>query len=371
MALPTSGAISLNDIHVEAGGATGTLCSINDTDIRALISSTAGTTVSFDDYYGASASKSVQFDIEGGRGGIGDLNGQYGSGGSTKVTYALSSTRSFILRTGGRGEDGNASNEAGGGGAASFVTTSGSNFAVTIGVGGGGGGAGYADLGTTNRGKGGVGTGYSGIWTSFTSYPYYITPGGNGYSDDSTPTNFPHTGGSAAEARGGQGGGQNSTNRTLGGGGGTGRYNGNAGSNLTSTQGGLSSLAGGRGGENSAANSNANGGQTTTNAFEGGIGGNAVDVSDSGGGGGGGGAPSGGGGAGGAYGAGGGGGGGAAYDGTSLNSIPNLTPTAKTGTNGARADTGRIRVYIDGVLNTTLTGSGVNGTQNLTYQVTV
>ena len=36
MALPTSGALSLNAIHVEAGGTTGTTCSLNDTDIRGL-----------------------------------------------------------------------------------------------------------------------------------------------------------------------------------------------------------------------------------------------------------------------------------------------------------------------------------------------
>lgn len=56
MPLQTSGQISLDDIHVEAGGTTGTAVSINDTDIRALISSTAGTAVDFADYYGASSS---------------------------------------------------------------------------------------------------------------------------------------------------------------------------------------------------------------------------------------------------------------------------------------------------------------------------
>lgn len=54
MALQSSGAISLDDIHVEVGGTTGTAVSINDTDVRDLISSTAGTLVDFDDFYGAS-----------------------------------------------------------------------------------------------------------------------------------------------------------------------------------------------------------------------------------------------------------------------------------------------------------------------------
>ena len=60
MALPTSGALTLDAIHVQAGGSTGTTCSLNDTDIRGLtpasgktINSTQGTTIDFDDFYGA------------------------------------------------------------------------------------------------------------------------------------------------------------------------------------------------------------------------------------------------------------------------------------------------------------------------------
>ena len=55
MALPTTGPLSLDDIHVEAGGATGTLCTINDADILALIGKTASTEMGFDEWYGASA----------------------------------------------------------------------------------------------------------------------------------------------------------------------------------------------------------------------------------------------------------------------------------------------------------------------------
>ena len=60
MALQTSGAISLNDIHVEAGGSTNTICSLNDSDIRGLtaasgftINSTLGTNIDFGDFYDA------------------------------------------------------------------------------------------------------------------------------------------------------------------------------------------------------------------------------------------------------------------------------------------------------------------------------
>ena len=61
MALPTSGALSLNAIHIEAGGSSSTTCSLNDTDIRGLtaasgrtINSTQGTNIDFADFYGAS-----------------------------------------------------------------------------------------------------------------------------------------------------------------------------------------------------------------------------------------------------------------------------------------------------------------------------
>lgn len=55
MALQTSGAISLNEIHIEAGGTTGTTATINDADIRALIGKASGVAMSFSEWYGASA----------------------------------------------------------------------------------------------------------------------------------------------------------------------------------------------------------------------------------------------------------------------------------------------------------------------------
>lgn len=65
MALQTSGAISLGQIHVEAAGsgyAFSSISSLNDTDIRNLtaasgrtINSTLGTEIDFADFYGASA----------------------------------------------------------------------------------------------------------------------------------------------------------------------------------------------------------------------------------------------------------------------------------------------------------------------------
>ena len=71
MALATSGALTLDQIHVEAGGTTGTTCSLNDSDIRGLtaasgrtINSTLGTNIDFADFYGASAVPKLQQTVD-------------------------------------------------------------------------------------------------------------------------------------------------------------------------------------------------------------------------------------------------------------------------------------------------------------------
>lgn len=56
MALPSSGAISLNQMHIEAGGTSGTTVSINDADIRTMINKASGAQASFSEYHGASSS---------------------------------------------------------------------------------------------------------------------------------------------------------------------------------------------------------------------------------------------------------------------------------------------------------------------------
>ena len=55
MALPSSGSISLNQMHIEVGSSSGTQVSINDSDIRGLIGKSSGATMSFSEWYGASA----------------------------------------------------------------------------------------------------------------------------------------------------------------------------------------------------------------------------------------------------------------------------------------------------------------------------
>lgn len=56
MPLPGSGTITLNQLHVEAGGSSGTQASLNDSDIRAIIGKSSGAQNSLSEYYGVSAS---------------------------------------------------------------------------------------------------------------------------------------------------------------------------------------------------------------------------------------------------------------------------------------------------------------------------
>ena len=66
MTLPTTGAISLDDIHVEAGGTTGTQASINDSDIRGIANSipSAFNPMPFKFWYGAPFSISAMDTID-------------------------------------------------------------------------------------------------------------------------------------------------------------------------------------------------------------------------------------------------------------------------------------------------------------------
>ena len=85
MALPTSGNLTLNQIHIEAGGSSGTACTLNDTDIRGLneasgrvINNTQGTAIEIADFYGAA--NSLSFVINNAQGGY------YGGGASSYKT---------------------------------------------------------------------------------------------------------------------------------------------------------------------------------------------------------------------------------------------------------------------------------------------
>jgi len=76
MALQTSGPISLNDIHIEAGGSSGSTVSINDADIIGLISKSSGSEMSFNEWYGATSSVPNSFSVT----GVGATTGLNGVG---------------------------------------------------------------------------------------------------------------------------------------------------------------------------------------------------------------------------------------------------------------------------------------------------
>ena len=76
MATPSSGAISLNDMHVEAGGSSGTTCSINDSDIRLIADKSSGATASWNDYYDRAADFTTVVTV----GGTNTTSGAGGSG---------------------------------------------------------------------------------------------------------------------------------------------------------------------------------------------------------------------------------------------------------------------------------------------------
>jgi len=65
MALPNSGPLTLNQIHVEAGGSPGTTAALNDSDIRGLIGKGSGAQMAFNEWYGASAEVNIPLTISG------------------------------------------------------------------------------------------------------------------------------------------------------------------------------------------------------------------------------------------------------------------------------------------------------------------
>ena len=296
MALPTSGPLSLNQIHIEAGGTSGTTASINDADIRALIGKASGATMSFSEWYGASGSVTINltiaantnnYNIQSSRGGtyvagVTTVNVTINSGvtvGSTSTgTYALETGSSWatgdvinIINNGtvkGRGANGGAGGDsfyntinvagntsdpgaAGGVGGnafrAQFATTFTNNGSVYGGGGGGGGGGGWTGLTggksvlatATGGGGGGGGAGVN------------AGSGGSGgvATSSSGGTLRNGTAGSTGSATAGGAGGASGNNEGAGGNGGAGGglgSSGTAGSATADT--GFTNAAGGSGG---------------------------------------------------------------------------------------------------------------------------
>ena len=191
MALQSSGAISLNDIHIEAGGSSGTQCSINDSDIRALISKSSGATMSFSEWYGASAAltetlsngdTNVNVSTEFGSSNFtsntakiliiasGSEIGATGGTGNRAITVPSGMSGTLDIQNSGTisgaGGPGGTSSQANGsmGGSAIFIASNGVTVTNSGTIRGGGGGGGKGADGATNftgggnfRCQGGVG----------------------------------------------------------------------------------------------------------------------------------------------------------------------------------------------------------------------
>jgi hypothetical protein len=163
MALPSSGAISLNQMHVEAAGsgASETSVSLNDSDIRGLINKGSATGMNFAEWYGSNSVESVSFDLIGGGGGGGSgMNNGTGTGGLVdggnggNSTFTITHSGATILgrtSTGGTGgaasslghstDNSGQASVFGAGGANSGRTNPGNPApATSYGAGGGGGG---------------------------------------------------------------------------------------------------------------------------------------------------------------------------------------------------------------------------------------
>jgi len=222
MGLPTIGALSLNAIHVEAGGTSGTLCSINDSDIRGLIGKAASQPMGFDEWYGASADSPIVA-----TGGTISTSGNtkfhtFTSSGNFVVTAVAEGSFSntinvFVLGGGGRG----GSNSGGGGGggrvqqAGSFnadvsVLGPGTSYPVTVGAGTAGF---YVASEAANNTFGGTS---QFILPGLTSYQ--AAGGGNGASRTVLQTNQPQ-GGDTGGFTGGIGVNGNNPDFGVGGGG--------------------------------------------------------------------------------------------------------------------------------------------------------
>ena len=93
MATPSSGAISLNEMHVEVGGSSGSTVSINDSDIRALTGKSSGATASWSDYYGKAADWSISMTV--GATNVADSGSEYVAASNTRYKGYNDGSASF------------------------------------------------------------------------------------------------------------------------------------------------------------------------------------------------------------------------------------------------------------------------------------
>lgn len=230
MALPTSGPLSLNAIHVEAGGTSGTQASINDADIRGLIGKASGAQMSFSEWYGASASFpfTAEFLVLAGGGGGGQQQSGAGGGGgyrssvsgeptgagqSTEPVLSLVTGTAYTITVGAGG--------AGGSGTVQPLTTG-----LPASQGANGGNSVFATITASGGGGGGVGG-----KRAYTPPPNLEDGlpggcGGGGGIDDGSTAPGARGFGTASQGKNGGFGASNAFNFRTGGGGGGSRADG-------------------------------------------------------------------------------------------------------------------------------------------------
>ena len=277
MALQNSGQISLNDIHLEAGGASGSQAGINDTDIRGLISKGSGAQMSFSEWYGAANVFSLTISSNVANANLYSLATSAGWNGSAPLEVTINSgvwlyststgSQGLLVNVAnctinnygkiiGRGGSGGRKRTGYNGGPAMKITASGvtiSNKSGAYIAGGGGGGGSYTRNGAGGGGGGaGGGAGGAGASDGGSAQAYGGSGGGLNGNGGNGGTKFvsgssPHGKGGGA---GGGGGGADSQDGAGGGGGGR-KLPGSGGA------GGDSVRDGGRGGSGGSAGNNA------------------------------------------------------------------------------------------------------------------
>lgn len=184
MPVTSSGQVSLNDLHVEAGGTSGTECSFNDTDIRGLIDKASGAQMAMNEWYGAANTFSFTISSHTQQGNLSTMATAAGWDGSASIICTISSgiymwsdstgTAGFTVNVAGAklinngyiiGKGGSSNGKGAGGPALSITaasTTIQNNSGAYIAGGGGGGGDIFSSTGGGGGGAGGGTSGYQG-----------------------------------------------------------------------------------------------------------------------------------------------------------------------------------------------------------------
>ena len=256
MAISGSGTLSLNEFHIEAGGTSGTTCSINDSDIRGMIDKGDGATMSFNEWYGASSY--TGWALSGGTDGGTSGNFKYryfNSSGQLNVQAVGTSDNAnpdYIIIAGGASGGPQYDGSGGGGGGAggyitgTFAPSTTGNIAVTVGA---GGSANQSPTDGNNSSISGVATATGG--GAGGTHNQSAQSGGSGGGGSGSYGSNSGAGGISGQGRSGGSGNAPNGQDVGGGGGGKGNSGGNAGANRTGTGG-----AGGNGSTTGNANYN-------------------------------------------------------------------------------------------------------------------